>query len=312
MSVLLSSLLVTSSAFAGVIKPTLVEASSTLPATAGVSYSPKQITDAKQSTVWVEGEKDSSGVGTTVTMTLAGAQTVSALRVWNGNWYSHDFWQRHNRVKDLEVTFSDGTKEVFTLTDEKLPETITFKKPISTESVRLRIKSNYRGSTINDTVISEVQWLDGKPDAALTVTNWKDSTHLPEDGDGSYEPPNMWDGVLDSMWCESAEGDGTGEWIEFEFGGTQTISSLRLVNGNAYDLMWWMKSNRVTQAELAFSDGSKQSVEVKNSIREQVISLSPVRTKSVRLTVTGVKQGKEALNDPAYDCVCISEAAFMP
>ena len=87
---------------------------------------------------------------------------------------------------------------------------------------------------------------------------------------------------------------------------------MRLVNGNAYDLMWWMKSNRVTKAELSFSDGSKQTVDVKNSIREQVIALSPVNTKSVRFTVTGVKQGKEAPTDPAYDCVCISEAAFMP
>ena len=144
------------------------------------------------------------------------------------------------------------------------------------------------------------------------MTAWKDSTHLPEDGDGSYEPPNMWDGVVDSMWCESAEGDGTGEWVEFDFGSAQQVSKMRLGNGNGYDLMWWMKSNRVTQAQLAFSDGSKQDIVVKNSIREQTIEFSPVRTRSVRLTVTGVKQGKEAVTDPSFDCVCISEAVFSP
>lgn len=312
MSFLLTSFFVTSSALAGVVKPTLVEASSTLEPGEGVNYAPKQLVDSKQSTIWVEGAKDSSGVGTTVTMTLAGPQTLAAFRIWNGNWYNQANWQRHNRVKDLEVTFSDGSKEVFTLADEKIPELVTFKKPVTTDSIRLRIKSIHRGSAFNDTVISEIQLLDGEPDAALKVLAWADSTHLPEDGDGSYEPPNMWDGVLDSSWCESAEGDGTGEWVEFEFGGTQTISSMRLVNGYAYDMMSWMKSNRVTKAELAFSDGSKQLVDVKNTFREQVISLSPVNTKSVRLTVTGVKQGKEAVNNPVYDCVCISEAAFIP
>ncbi len=312
MSFLSTIFFVISPSLAGVVKPTLVEASSTLPAAEGVNYAPKQVSDSKQSTVWVEGEKDSSGVGTTLTLSLGEAKTIAAIRIWNGNWYSHDFWVRHNRVKDVELAFSDGSKQVFTLTDEKTPELITLEQPVTTESVRLRIKSIYRGSTFNDTVISEIQLLDGEPDAALEVMAWTDSTHLPEDRDGSYEPPNMWDGILDSMWCESAEGDGTGEWIEFEFSGMHRISELRLVNGNAYDLMWWMKSNRVTKAELAFSDGSKQDIAVKNSIREQTIEFSPVRTRSVRLTVTGVKQGKEAVNDPSYDCVCISEAAFIP
>ena len=304
--------LVLSSAMAAVVKPAVIEASSTLPAADGVTYEARHLTASKQSTVWVEGDENGSGIGTHVTLSFMEAQEVAAIRIWNGNWYTHDFWVRHNRVKDLEITFSDGAKETITLKDEKVPELVLLAKPVTTTSVRLRIKSIYRGSTFNDTVLSEVQLLDSEPEKKLKVEAWKDSTHLPEDGDGSYEPPNMWDGVLDSMWCESAEGDGTGEWVEFDFGKSQRVSSVQLVNGNAYDLMWWMKSNRVTKAQLAFSDGSKQDIVVKNSIREQTVGFEPVNTKSVRLTVTGVKQGKEALNNPAYDCVCISEAAFLP
>jgi hypothetical protein len=304
--------LLATSALAAVVKPAAVEASSTLAAAEGVTYDAKHLLDSKQSTVWVEGVEGASGIGTTVTLSFLAPTTVAAIRIWNGNWYTQDFWIRHNRVKEVEIAFSDGSKETVTLKDEKVPELVTFAKPVTTTSVRLRIKSIYRGSTFNDTVISEIQLLDGRPDSIVKVKSWKDSTHLPEDGDGSYEPPNMWDGVLDSMWCESAEGDGTGEWVEFDFGSPQQISKVRLVNGNAYDLMWWMKSNRVTQAELAFSDGSTQNIAVKNSIREQTIEFSPVRTRSVRFTVTGVKRGKEAANDPSYDCVCISEAAFIP
>jgi hypothetical protein len=304
--------LVVTTALAAVVKPAAIEASSTLAAAEGVSYDARHLMDSKQSTVWVEGVEGASGIGTTLTLSFLAPTEVVALRIWNGNWYTQDFWTRHNRVKDMEITFSDGSKETVTLKDEKVPELVTLAKPVTTTSIRLRIKSIYRGSTFNDTVISEIQVLDGTPEILLKVKSWKDSTHLPEDGDGSYEPPNMWDGVLDSMWCESAEGDGMGEWVEFYFGSLQQVSSLRLVNGNAYDLLWWMKSNRITKAKLSFSDGSKQDIVVKNSIREQTIEFSPVRTSSVRLTVTGVKQGKEALNDPAYDCVCISEAVFIP
>ncbi len=288
-----------------------VESSSTLPGSAGVSYEPGHLVDNKQSTVWVEGDTNGSGMGTTVTLHLAQETTLTSMRIWNGNWYTHDFWTRHNRVQDIEIIFSDESREVHTLGNTKVVELVQFESPRTTTFVRLRIKSIYRGSTFNDTVLSEVQLFDRNPMGDAQVSSWEDSTHLEEDGDGSYEPPNMWDGVLDSMWCDSSEGDGTGEWIEFDFGMSERINAIRLVNGDAYDLMTWMKSNRVTQATLSFSDGSSQQIDVRNSIREQTVPIRPVTTRRVRLTVTEVKRGSQAANDPAYDCVCISEAAFV-
>ena len=97
-------------------------------------------------------------------------------------------------------------------------------------------------------MISELRLLDNSEDAHHPVTAWEDSSHLPADGDGTYEAPNLWDGILDSMWCEGVEGDGNGQWIEFDFGQARRLSKLRMVNGNAYSLMWWMKSNRVLSA----------------------------------------------------------------
>ena len=113
-------------ASAGTVVPESVTASSSLPTTEGVSYAPQNLTDGKQSNVWCEGDTSGSGLGTTITLNLSGEQLVSGIKIWNGNWYSQDFWERHNRVNNLEVAFSDGSKESFSLKDEKVAEVITF------------------------------------------------------------------------------------------------------------------------------------------------------------------------------------------
>jgi hypothetical protein len=307
--VFLSGLFV-STAWAGEVKLASVSASSTLPTTEGVNYGPQNIMDGKQSTVWCEGDESGSGLGTTLTLDLGGEQEITGLKIWNGNWYSQDFWKRHNRINNLEIAFSDGSKESFSLKNERSAETILFSEKKRTSSLRLRIRSVHQGSTFDDTVISELRVLNSVPNKRLDVENWSDSSHLPADSDGTYEPPNLWDGILDSMWCEGVEGDGNGEWIEFDFGQARSISKLNLVNGNAYNLMWWMKSNRVLTAQLDFSNGSSQEVSIKNSIREQTINLAPVTASKVRMSFTSVKQGNMAKKDPDFDCVCLSEATF--
>ena len=296
--------------WAGSVKPTAVSASSTLPTTQGVNYGPQNVMDGKQSTVWCEGDESGSGLGTTFTVELGEEKEITGLKIWNGNWYSQDFWTRHNRINNLEIAFSDGSKESFSLKNEQVAEVITFESTKRTSSLRLRIRSVHQGSTFDDTVISELRVLNSSPENQLKVAKWSDSSHLPTDSDGSYEPPNLWDGILDSMWCEGVEGDGNGEWIEFDFGQARSISKLNLVNGNAYNLMWWMKSNRMLTAQLEFSNGSSQEIAVKNSIREQTISLDPVTASKVRMKVTSVKQGNMAKKDPDFDCVCLSEATF--
>lgn len=297
-------------ALAGNVDIASVTSSSSLPTTEGVTYGPANLTDGKQSNVWCEGDTSGSGLGTTITVDLGGEQEVSGLQLWNGNWYSQDFWDRHNRVNNLEVAFSDGSKQSFSLKDEKVPETIQFEGTKRTSSLRLRIRSVHQGTTFDDTVISELRVLNSEPEPHAPVTEWSDSSHLPADSDGNYEAPNLWDGILDSMWCEGVEGDGNNEWVELNFGRARSISKLRVVNGNAYGLMWWMKSNRVLTARLEFSNGSSQEVALKNSIREQVVEFDPVTASKVRFQVTSVKQGNMATKDPAYDCVCLSELKF--
>ncbi len=305
MSVMILTLLAAAGpARAAEVKIVEATASSTLPETGGVTYTPDHLHDRKQSSVWCEGDTHGSGLGTTIELALDGTHRIREIRIWNGNWYSWDFWNRHNRVKDLEVSIGDF-KQTFTLADEKKIETIRLPKPVEGDRIVLKIKGIHRGTTFNDTVISELAVFDDSPDPRVRVADAKASSVLPEDADGNYEPANMWDGVVDSMWCEGEkDGDGTGSWVELDFGRPVRIGAMELVNGNGYSLPYWMKSNRAAAIQLRYDDGSTVEIKPKASIRPVRIPLDPVTTRRVRVTFTQVTRGKE------YNDLCISELVF--
>ena len=272
----------------------------------GVSYEPKNLVDGKLSFAWVEGETG-SGLGSFVTLDMGEEKAVTGLRLWNGYWYSPDYWERHNRMKDIEVEFSDGTKQTFTLKDEMVPETLTFPKPLSTSSIKIKYKSVYSGSTFQDTVISEIQLLDGQPDAFFMPTGYAASSTYPADADGNYEANLTTDYMLDSMWCENNQtGDGTGEWIEYNFGQPRTISKLVVNNGNALSIAYNTKANRATAATLTFDDGSTQQIALKPMPTAQTISFVSKTTSKVKISFTTVQKGTE------FNDLCLSEARFEP
>ncbi len=291
-------------AHAAQVKLAGVLASSFYPDTEGVSYAASNVKDGKVSTVWVEGE-DGSGLGSWLEIDLGGSRTVTHIKLWNGNWYSWDFWNRHNRAKEIEITFSDESTQKFTLKDEKVAEEIRFDTPVTTSTLKIKIKGIYRGTTFNDTCISEVAVFDDQPEAFHTVSGVADSGHLPEDADGTYEVSNTWDLLNDTMWCENQkDGDGTGAWIEYRFGKTVRVGTLKFLNGNAYDSTFWRKSNRATQITLTFSDGSSETVEVKDFLMLQTLRFPARDSSSVRITFNAVKVGTE------YNDLCVSEARF--
>lgn len=301
---LLIALLVPSTAAAAQLKIAAVTASSSYPTTEGVTYGEGNVKDGKVSTVWIEGE-EGSGLGSWIQIDLGGPHTITHLKIWNGNWYSWDFWNRHNRAKEVEISFSDESVFKVTLKDEKVPEDVRFDKPVTTSVVKLRIKGIYRGTTFNDTCISEVAVFDQAAEGFHEVAGVVDSGHLPEDADGTYDPANTYDQLIDTMWCENQKnGDGTGTWVEFRFGRPVSVGRLALLNGNAYDTTFWRKSNRAEQVSLTFSDGSREVLEVKDFIMLQTLTFAARTATSVRVTIDRVKRGTE------YNDMCLSEARF--
>ncbi|HCH65930.1 MAG: hypothetical protein CL927_06045 [Deltaproteobacteria bacterium] len=267
-------------------------------------YDPKHVTDGKQQAFWVEGG-EGSGLGSWVQLNFAAPTNVTGLRIWNGSWYSYDFWERHSRVKEVELEFSDGTKQKMDLQNEKRMEEITLPKAVQAEWVKVKIKSVYSGNTFNDTGISEIQVLDDKPNAHVPVAAWTSSSVYPEDADGNYQAVNVQDGLADSVWCEGDAGDGIGQWIQADFGASRSVSKLKWINGNAASFALFMKGNRASGVTLTFSDGSTETLtELKSSIRHTEVSFPAHTTSSVKIAFDGISKGKE------FNDLCLSEAYF--
>ena len=281
-----------------------ITASSSYPREDGVSYEAQQVGDGKFASSWVEGDQG-SGLGSWIEVNFGGEKTVQKAKIWAGLWFSQDYWYRANRPKEVELLFSDGTTQKFSLTDKKEVQELTLQPPPTTSTVRIRVRSIYGGTTWSDTAISEVQFFDAEAGDDIAVRDYSSSTKLPPDADGNYEPSNIADGILDSMWCEGNKGGtGQGEWLEVTFTGEQNVSNLLMINGIGGSIQYWMKGNRAAKATLQFSDGSAEQVVVKNTMLPQTISFPTHKTRSVRVTFDEVLQGKE------FNDLCISEANF--
>ena len=122
-----------------------IEASSYRAPDSSTKYDPKQLFDGKSVTAWIE-DDEGSGLGSWFEVSLAESSTISSLKMWNGYWYSFNEWDYHNRVAKMEISFEDGSKEVFELDDNKKVETIEFAKPHTGKTFKVRFAKVHSGS----------------------------------------------------------------------------------------------------------------------------------------------------------------------
>lgn len=122
-------------------------------------YAPQNLIDGKWNS-WVEGQND-NGVGSVITIELEKPVTVYSLRIRNG--YGDLRWYRqNNRVKNIDIILNDEYTYSTILEDTyEFQDVSTYKytnesysKPVKT--IKLKIKSVYKGSAYNDTCLSEI------------------------------------------------------------------------------------------------------------------------------------------------------------
>lgn len=274
------------------------------PPAEGVSYAAKNLRDNKSTTVWVEGESG-SGLGSWVELDLGSSQEVNGIRLWAGVWVSGDFWTRHNRPKEIQLAFDDGSTQLVTLDDEMK----MFDIPVeggakTTQKIRITIKSVHNGSTFDDTGISEIQVYNNAPGEEASVSAGSASTTYP-----GYGAELAYDGLVDTMWCEhNADGDGVGEWLQLDLDGAQRISTLKIIAGNGTSFPLFRRFNYGKAATLTFSDGSMESVTLKPIPLAQKVEFRARQTESIRITFDEVVRGSDA----EYNDLCVSEMQALP
>ena len=270
----------------------------------GVSYAATNVKD-KKSKPWFEGDPG-SGVGSWIEVDLGGTKTVKRIGIFAGDWQSGTSWKQANRPKELEVKYSDGTTETWTLTDEMKMQVFTPSSPKQTATIRLKVNQIFNGSAFPDTAISEILVWDDAPDPNPTVRQVVASSEAPADADGSYIAAQAADGIQDTFWCEGNKaGDGTGETLEFQFDAASTVSAVSIISGMCCDIQGIAKGNAPSRVTLTFSDGSTQTADIKRSVVANKIAVTPPRTTStVKVKIDAVVNGTE------YDDACVSEISF--
>lgn len=139
------------------------------------AYPPSNLIDGDPSTAWAEGA-DGSGVGQWVDVTLPQKRELRELRILPGYAKRPDLFAKYNRPKTLRFDFSDGTSATVTLTDA--PALQRFPVSAAADKVRVTILDVYRGTTRNETYVSEIDFGQGPAptfvDPGTLLTNARD------------------------------------------------------------------------------------------------------------------------------------------
>jgi tetratricopeptide (TPR) repeat protein len=114
-----------------------------------------------------------------------------------------------------------------------------------------------------------------------------------------YSIQNLLDGDLKTAWVPDSKTSGIGEWAELSFDGPVQINSLTLTNGYAKNDVTFKNNNRINNATLIFSDGSKQQISLKDTMEPQKINVNK-KSRTVRLIIDAVYKGIK------YDDTCLS------
>ncbi len=121
----------------------------------GNTYYPDNMVDNDLSTGWVEGVSG-NGEEEVAHIVFDGKYKVSGFIIYAGYHKSRDTYNENARPASIRLQFSDGTSMDFDLKDEMKGQQFTFPGSVDTDYVDITIRSVYKGSKWEDTVISEV------------------------------------------------------------------------------------------------------------------------------------------------------------
>ncbi len=146
------------------------------------------------------------------------------------------------------------------------------------------------------------------PVSMSAVTEIAASSELTERS-GTHYAGYICDGSLETAWVEGVGGTGEGEFVQISFDGLRLFSGFRINSGYQKSEDSYQKNARPHELVLEFSDGSVQSIALKDVFEQQTIEFSrPIVSSFVKIRLGSdsfVYQGTD------YEDTCISEVEFF-
>ena len=261
----------------------------------GITYGAENILTAKAGEMWVEAES-SAGLGKYVEVKFDGDQEIHSFTIWAGCFVDKEFWGRHNRIHHVEFKYPDFTSEKIEFEDKMEGLHIKLAEPKTVSKVKIYLRSVYDGNTWNDTPITRLQFWD--KDGPDEITGLKaTATSEYKDEDNAYGPHKAVDGWDDTYWV-NGDGDGQGESITVDLGGSQTVKKFGIATGWGDTASFFKGNHRAAEVNLTFSDGSSKKFALEDVADLQVFDLGDVTTSTVKVTFTKITKG--ASHDDLY------------
>ena len=116
-----------------------------------------------------------------------------------------------------------------------------------------------------------------------------------------YDSDNVLDTDNRTAWVEGVGGDGIREWFQLDFDEAFLIDGIDILSGYTKSARIFKLNNRVKEAELIFSDDSKENIQFEDTMDWQKVTFKPVETKYIRFVIKDVYKGTH------YEDTCVSE-----
>ncbi len=126
-----------------------IQASSTNP-----KYPLANLMDGRDNTAWVAG-RQGSGAGEYLMISFASPRQVGVVKLVPGYNKSNDIWLANNRLKEIELEFSDGSTQRAEFDGEQRSHRINIGKT-GLQWIRINILQTFPGERWADTCISEL------------------------------------------------------------------------------------------------------------------------------------------------------------
>ena len=260
--------------------------------------------DRRLSTWWAEGEQ-SAGLGDWIEFSFPNERPLRRVIIHAGNWADHEAFLRNNRLKKIQLRFSDRSTKTVELPDKMEPVVVDLNPPVRTRSVRIVLKAVYPGTTFNNSGISQVRFIEEGPPPSAEDFQARASSRLKADASRTYDASNLLDGLVDTMWCEGKDGPGIGETITFTRTSDAPLTMLSLLNGVAVSESTYQRNNRVKRLRVEAGEYARE-FDVKDRFgKVQHVLLPALTARRIKIRILAAYPGTE------FDDTCISEIEWI-
>lgn len=194
----------------------------------------------------------------------------------------------------IRVRTSSGFKQTAVVRTGGGYTFLRFPTPVQTRYIEVSIVAEHRsnGRTQRMTLPSKEKAVGLISEIVPIVDQIRYTASSFESKNDTMTARNAGDHRSTTAWAEGRTDNGIGEWLQMVFPMPRTLQSITFVNGCRRPGERYILNNRVKEAQLTFSNGTVQTVRLKDSHGPQKVKLNGIRTMSVMLTIRSIYKGK--------------------